>query len=743
MELQPAHSKATPCAMALFALATASLPLAARAIVVECRVDDKAVKFAAGDLERYLAGAKGSVELVEEPGLESQEWRIRAAGGKVTISGRDGMGVVYGAYEFLERHLGFRWYAPDVSRAPDMNGRDLSGLKIDERGRPAILEREMYVGTDYMDATWRLRNKETRRARFGVGVTIGSPRDCHTFAWYSDAIGTKGRPELMGVNDSGRPTGLFCPSRPEARRLVAEHMKKTIRSDREACRAKGIPAYAWPTVYELSQEDGDVGGSTCACPECKATFEAAGSWSGVNIAFVSAVAEDVAREFPDVVVRTFAYSYTEQPPTNDLRAAANVSARYCRSFLFQPLTAETDNGILMREWNRHVEKKHVWGYWLECSGVPLPMVKTRKDIGDELAFCREMNVFGYFAQDDAPLSRSFAMMQHWLFLKLAENPAQDVFALADEFICAYYGGAAKPVSEYLAYLERRQTECNAKISRSFLRSVNSGHLAQYVQKSYLDAEFFWTANALLDEAERLAAGDDSAALHVGHERLVVDRAMRAMGDSLSRQGYSPDFRAAEARTAKTLPELVERWNGFPPGEKSRRKAMARLEVAAAGCCPVALPPELAGRKVLQLGPGGIVPGFDDPRVVEDGDAAFGCAVAFPPAKQSLKPPFFAGGYNALDRKGCEATLGADRIPQDGKYHLIRLGTLRVRSPSYVYYNSWHYRTWLSTEGLDGEEREIWISAKFLGPGYVGGSTGKSEVRYDRIFLVEPSAASVE
>ena len=82
--------------------------------------------------------------------------------------------------------------------------------------------------------------------------------------------------------------------------------------------------------------------------------------------------------------------------------------------------------------------------------------------------------------------------------------------------------------------------------------------------------------------------------------------------ALASAGGALRVRAAEARTAKTLPELVERWNGFPPGEKSRRKATVRLEVAAAGRCPVALPPELAGRKVLQLGPGGIVPGFDDP-----------------------------------------------------------------------------------------------------------------------------------
>ena len=714
--------------------------LSAFGATINCQVDDKAVRFAADELDKFLKDARGRVELALNGNQKSQEWHIVAKAGRVTISGCDGMGVVYGVYAFLENHLGFRWYAPDVEKVPNMVGYDLASLKIDERGRPAILEREMYVGGDLMDPYWRLRNKETRRAAFGVGVSMGSPRDCHTFTWYNAAIGAKARPELLGVNAKGRTTGLFCPSSPESRRLVAAQMKKTIRSDREKCRAKGMPRYAWPTVYELSQDDGDGSGDSCMCAKCKSLFDAAGSWSGVNIAFASSVAEQVAEEFPDVVVRTFAYSYTEHPPTNDFRAADNLSVRYCRSFVFQPLVEGNFNGETMKGWGAHVAKKHVWSYWRSFSGPLYPMVKPRSDISKEMKFCRDMHVYGYFAQNEDPLSRSFAMMQHWLFLKLAEDPERDAFALSDEFIRAYYGKAAKPISKYLDYLEKRQTECHAKIDRAFLRGVHSGNLAQYVQRAYLDADFFRVANALLDKAERLAAGDAAAALHVGHERLVVDRAMRSMALQLSRQGYEIDMAAAAKRVEKTLPKLVGGWCGLKGKSREMRLNAVKREISAWKSAIVQLPHGLTGRDVWVWDAAAIAGGFERDIVVDDADAMYGTAVRFPADNQRFDPPrFFAGAYDALGRDGCELKLESGQIPADGKYHLLRLGTIRVLSPAYAYFNSWHYRTWLPTIGIEPEKREIWISAKFDGPAFVPGSSAENSISYDGMFLVKIEA----
>ena len=708
--------------------------LAVRAVTVECGLDDKAARFAANELAQYLKDVKGRVSIVEDAGLKSQEWHIKAGDGNVTISGCDGMGAAYGVYAFLEKHLGFRWYAPDTAKTPVLGNDVLATLVIDELGRPAILGREMYVGGDTIDGKWRLRNKETARAAFGVGVSVGSPRDCHTFTWYNNAIGAKDNPAILGVNAKGKPTGLFCPSNPESRRLVAEQMKKAIRSDRDKCKEQGLPRYAWPTIYELSQDDGGGESDSCMCPRCKAIFDSSGSWSGVNIAFASAVAELVADEFPDVIVRTFAYSYTEIPPTNDFRAVENLSVRYCRSFVFQPLVADNFNGEMMKGWDEHVGCKHVWGYWRSFSGPLYPMVKPRKDIAAEMKFCRDMHVHGYFAQNEAPLSRSFSMMQHWLFLKLAENPNQDVNALANEFISAYYGSAAEPIAKYLDYLERRELDNFAKVDQMSIEGVNSGHLAQYLYRDYLDVEFFIKADEWLEEAERLAVSEPVSLRHVRLERLVVDRTIRDMYISLVKAGYAPDMKAAAERTAVALPNIVNNWS-FRGAQLAERMIAVEREIKAAGKYPIALPAEIEGKDAIQWQL--LSRGFAANVSVEDADSATGYASVFPAARQKLGPPFFAGAWNGIVKNGCELKLEASEIPQDEKFHAFKLGETKMACPGYFYFNSWHYRVWMQTLGIEPEMREVWLSVKFTGPNFVKGSTKPNQILYERIFFVKP------
>ena len=715
---------------ALSGAISAATALSGFGVEVEYAGDDPAVKFAAEDLRNCLKGAVGTVRFGIDAALKMQEWRIEGKDGTVTLYGRDGQGQVYAAYVFLEKYAGCRWYAPDTSVIPDRTGWRLPDVA--DRGRPALLDREYYVGPDYMDPTWRLRNRETNRVRFDCGLFVGAPFACHTFGWYHDKIKEKLTPDMMGVNAKGKPTGQYCPSDPRVRHLVAEQMKAYIREDR--AKRAGRPSYTWPTVYELSQDDGDTG-TECMCSRCRALYDGAGSWSGPNLAFVSAVAEEVGKDYPEILVRTFAYSYTEMPPTNGIRAVDNVSARYCRSFLFQPLTAATDNGRILADWKKHLNYLHVWSYWIPCSGPACPAVKPRCDIAEELRFCRDMNVYGYFAQSGGPFHHAFALMQHWLFLKFAEDPDQDMKKLSTEFARAYYGKAAKPMAKYLVYLEKRELDNFSKVDPKFLAGVNSGNLAQYEQREYLDREFFETANRCLDEAERLAAGDARSSLHVGMERLIVDRTMRRRAPLFP--GYRPDYAAAAERTAKTLPELTRNWC-YSGKELEKRLKGAEREIAAARRYPLALPKELEGREVVQW-PAEAMAHYSltDKSVVDDQDSAVGVARIFPSEHQSFKPPFFAGAYDHLGRKGCEITLTAERIPQDEKFHVFRLGTIRVLSPAYAYYNSWHYRSWLSTVGIGGDEREIWLSAKFTGPAYVKGSTQPNGVRYERVFYVTP------
>ena len=715
----------------VFAGCVALAVVPAFGVTVESTGADAAVKFAARDLERILKDVPGRIVLREEMGLRPQEWRLRtAADGSLVISGRDGMGIAYGAFTFLEDKAGVSWLAPDTEIVPDLKGWTLP--QLDETGIPAFSFREQFVGTDFMDSDWRLRNKEANRASCGVGVWFGSPGDCHTFAAYSKLLKEK-HPELFKdrLDASGHPCTSLCMTDPATRHYVAEEMMNFIAKDR-AARA-GKPPYTVPMFYDLSQDDGGSGGE-CMCADCKALYEREGSYSGPNLAFVNAVADEVCAKYPDVIVQTFAYSYTQKPPKT-VKASSNVVVRLCNSWYLHPLAADSDNGRELVEWSRHASKIGIWSYWRTYKGTLDPCVIPHRTIRDEIRFCRDCGVIRYYAEDEAPLSRNFAMLQHWLMLKLTDNPDRDLKALMVRFMGGYYGAAAVPMGKFLKLLESTQEGT----------------------REFLNRDYFEKANAYLDEAEALVADDARSLRHVRWERVVTDRAMYTYLARLQKQGYAFDREAVAARFARNSVEQIETWPEFRPAARKqflvKRLQRAKDEAELYGHYPVPLPAEFAGKEVEDLqwtmmslvccGP------HAETGFVSDPDACAGKAwynAGFEP-----KPPQTIGLYNSLDTSGKKNSPltfmppddpkakepGCAAIPQDEKFHLYRIDRRIMQVPLYIHFDSkWTFRHWFGTVGIVPEERDVWVSVKFTGPDFVKGSTQPNRMLFDRILLVK-------
>ena len=706
----------------------AALPAAAVDVVNVDVANDAALTFAVKDVRRYLKDVPGTIRLKADASLTRQQWRIRTqTDGAIEVVGRDALGVVYGLYTFLERHAGVRWYSPDTERKATITALP----KIDETGIPAMAMREMYTSEDGATSAmsiWRLRNKETRRSSFLTETMVGSPRDCHSMDVYVKCVTNE---TLFGVTEGGKPCRGLCMSNPEVVRLVAAEMKRNIERDRVAL--KGKPSYCVPLMYELSQPDGGPG-SECHCPACHAAYVSAGKrYAGPNIRFANAVAAEVAKVYPDVRVRTFAYSYTELPPA-DVKAADNVEVRFCRSLLAAPLVKGSYNGDVMEAWNRCAAHLQVWGYWRTYSGPTFPVVKPRADIGAELRYCRDCGVNGYFAEAEAPLSRSFSALQHWLFLKLSENPDLDVFALADEFMRAYYGAGADAMTQYLAYLEARFVAMREKIDPEFLRKTNSGDLAMFTVCTYLDADFFRKVYAFLDAAVAATAGDERACLHVRQERAVVDRAIFENLAALEKEGYVPDVPALAARYGKDRADALKGWS-FPPKVLEARLASVTNELAVLTKLPAPLPDALKGRDVVTY----YCTRMSESRraFAKDPEAAVGIA-AYNRVTDVTRFPFEMGFYCRQVGKSDVVKLNRADIPQDEKYHLYRLGMGRTPVSGRLYFDyTWTFMMWLPCFGTPAEEREFWATVKFTGPAFVTGSTAPNRALVDRVFIVKP------
>ena len=677
-------------------------------------IGDRAVKFVAGDAGTMLSGMKGRIILRKDTALNERQWSIRSDGTTLTVSGRDEMAVIYGIYTFLEKHMGFRWYAPDVMKKPDVKGRKFP--LVDEVGSCAYFFFDMGTGAaEPADKVWLLRNKQSIGTAFSVGVGQGAPRGVHTFPNYAEEI-RKTHPELFGIKPSatkGKSCQTLCLTDPKVRELVAEQMVKYIEKDRAG---KLRPMYATPVIYDLAQADG-ASGDQCMCETCAAMAEREGSYAGPNIDFCNEVTRRVNEKYPEVKVRTLAYSYVADPPKTVV-ANENVIVRFCRAWIFDPLVKGTPQAKDLEAWSRHAKTLGVWSYWRTFRGPLYPFVKKRADIEAEIRFCHENGARHYYGEDEQPILRSFSMLQHWLLLKMCENPYQSIKPLADEFMSAYYGVAAKPMTAYLDYLERREE----------------------ITQTYLDRDFFEKVNAWLDEAERLASGDKVALRHVHWERTIVDRSMYEKLYGLLKAGYTYDKERVSARFDRNAAEIVQNWTGWSNSEKDNairrdRMTAVKQEASLYSRYPIPLPEMFDGLDVVSMEWNQIPLVLGKYKYVEDPLAAAG--TAFTVTDKEMKLPYEFGMYHNQRKEGDSICLYKEDIPQDGKYHCYRIGTAVIQQPLYVFFNgAWNPRTYLRTLGIIPETRDVWVSARFQGPVFVDGSTEPDGVFIDRMFLVK-------
>jgi len=679
--------------------------------------DDKAVQFAAKDLARCLtkvsgrtyqtkdsvaAPQTGDIILANDPQLENQQWQFAFRDGKLYISGRGAPGIVYGVYTFLEKYAGCAWLAPDVEVIPEKPGWKLP--EINEKGKPAIMRREFYVASPAPNWIWRMRNKENFLAAFGLNMRIGRPGDCHTFDKYVKAVLARNDPKLFGHKISGGKCHTLCMTNPEVRRIVLDELLKYIEKDRE--KAKGTPVYSIPKIYDLSQSDGPSG-LECWCKDCKELAEREGSYAGPNLDFVNYMARGVREKYPDIVLQTFAYSFTQKPPKT-IKAEDNVMIRYCGASLYRPLMAGTSNGKELETWNHFASRKSIWSYWRIFTGYLYPFVKPRREIAEEIRFCVKNGVYSYFGENEAMMQRSFAVQQHYLGLKMLDDPTQDIDKLNDRFMKGYYGAAAPFMQEYLEYLEKRQKE----------------------DRSFLDREFFEKVNGWLDAAENAVRNDAKSLLHVKCERVIVDRTMFHRLEELMKQGYKKDLKAVSTRFLQNGLDQIRLWT-------SVRKLRADWEEKLRGEAdlyshyPVPIPERFKDCQVIDMHWNQIV---NTACAVKDPDAVCGMAIRNPKAPRTF--PYKLGYYSIALKTGSGLEFQKEDIPQDEKYHWYKLGRVRILAPLYIYHDkNWEFRTKLSTIGILGEDREVWISIKFQGKPWVAGSQKPCAVLFDRILLV--------
>ncbi|NUQ64121.1 MAG: DUF4838 domain-containing protein [Pirellulales bacterium] len=506
-----------------------------------------------GDSARFRAMKTG----IDPASLGREGYVIRAVGAHLVIAGGSVRGNLYGVYGFLEDHLGCRWFTPDCSRIPKRPRLAIGA--IDDRQVPALEYREPFVA-DCFDGDWCARNRMNSShggldARRGGNVAFADGFFVHTFEqlvppekYFAEHPEYFAMIEGKRVKQQRQLSAQLCCTNPQVIQICIEAVREAMRAQPSA------------TVFSVSQND-SYDANYCQCPQCQALAEQEDSQMGPVLQLVNHVAEAVEKEYPDKIIETLAYQWSQRPP-KQMRPRTNVVIRLCSGgcCFSHPLAACNSPGSRafradLERWANVTQRLWVWDYVTDFGHYLLPFPNQRTRAGNVPYFAAH-GVKGLFEQDTYDtVHGELSALGGYITAKCLWNPSCDANAAMNEFLEAYYGKAAGPIRSYIDLLHDHAERETIHVTLS--AGCDSPHLNNALLEK---------ANSLWHQAED-AVGDDPVVLaRVKTGRLSVDYAILER-DRLRAQNKLPASQSAAA---------LARGRFNPFGQALRASGLTRL-----------------------------------------------------------------------------------------------------------------------------------------------------------------------
>ena len=428
---------------------------------------------------------------------------IKTVGDKLVLAGSPPRGTLYAVYTFLEDVVGCRWWTSTESTIPKRPTLEIP--ELDKVYAPPLISRETFY-RDAFNCPFAVRLKLNGHfmripGEYGGHITINGW--CHTFfhvlppseyfadhpEWYSEIEGKR----------SAEHTQLCLTNHAMRQEFVRVALER-LRAEDD------------PRIISVSQNDW---GGRCQCAECKALEDHTESPAGPLIDFVNAVAEEIEKEFPQVLVETLAYQYTRVAP-KQIKPRHNVLIRLCsiECSFSQPLGSGPQNEKFrqdMEQWSAVAPQLYVWNYVTNFANFLLPH-PNMPALGEDIRFFVKHKTLGLFEQGDAySTTGDFIRLRTWVLAHLLWDPSLDQEALVREFVEGYYGPAAPHLLAYLDLLHEAVEKSGARLG-CFTRDTSS----------WLALEVLNEATRLFDRAAEAVADDPGLTERIRRERLPLD-----------------------------------------------------------------------------------------------------------------------------------------------------------------------------------------------------------------------------
>ncbi|MBQ2915423.1 MAG: DUF4838 domain-containing protein [Clostridia bacterium] len=398
---------------------------------------------------------------------------IKSNGKKLFLVGGEQRGTLYAVYEFLEAYLGCRFYTNTIEKIPELKTISIEQIAEDKQ-IPKIQFRDLGWG----DYSWHENIVVKRKLNTSFWCTAVSEEKGLTYR-----MGLAGHtseylmppteffaehPEYYAMNAKGERVGgtsetaagnnsQLCMSNPDVIRIITERVRQCIKDNPHA------------QVFQIGQNDNQ---NYCHCDECMKIYEEeGGALSGTLIRLVNAVANDIAEDYPDVYIMTYAYQYTRSAPVTP--PADNVLIFLCsiESCYSHPIYKDcvASKNATYADGSNNTFAEDLIGWGKICNNIWIYDYTTNYGnwamtfpnfhvLRDNIQFYVDNGTSGVIPQGNhRSTSVEFSELRCYLISKLLWNPymsEEEFFAHMDDFLTGVYGEGGKFIREYIELAEK-------------------------------------------------------------------------------------------------------------------------------------------------------------------------------------------------------------------------------------------------------------------------------------------------
>ena len=422
--------------------------------------------------------------------LEADGISIRTLDKNLLLSGGSDKATKYAVYEFLERYVNCRWYAPEVEKIPVSKTIDLPAL--DYVYTPDITTRTVHSRLFYDNPDYAEQQKVTHES-FPTYVPSARVHTFHKFL--PEEKFYKSNPEYYALRGDQRLPTQLCLTNPDVLAIVKDSVASLFKQ------------YPESQVISVSQDDNQ---QHCQCDNCSKIDEEEGSASGSMIRFVN----EVAADFPDKTISTLAYQYTRKPcKTKPLEnVLITLTSIECdRSAPIAEKCVDFANDLI--GWGKLTQNIRIWDYTTQFTNffAPFPNIHT---LQPNILLFRENNAKWVFEQHSNNPSELFEL-RSYITAKLLWNPDQNMDALLTDFTSGYYEEAGIYIKEYIDEIHAKLKE-----DKDFFLFLYGDPSEAF--SSYLSPDLLSKYSQLFDDAEKAVAKKPEILSRVKVARLGVD-----------------------------------------------------------------------------------------------------------------------------------------------------------------------------------------------------------------------------